>query len=719
MVSSENGKKIDLDKLFSPNSIAIVGASETRHYSQSLIANLRGHGFNDENIYPINPKYETVSEIKCWKGLDELPSVPDAVAILVGHEQVAGVIELAGDIGISAALVIADGYAEESEEGRAAQIALGAKARDSGIALLGPNTLGYLFPSSGAGMWCAGAVSNPLTYGNISVIAQSSGMLNVVVNMFGDRKVGVRSCVSIGNAELIGLPELVTYFAEDTETNVIALIVESIDRPREFVEAVSLAARNKKPVVVLKIGISERGQQNSLAHTGRLSSPNQGWQAVFERYGVCVTSDLDDFVETVTLFRGLVKIDKLVGEGSSGIGVAFATISGGETSLICDIAEQEHLPLADLSSETLASLRLSLAKSTLIGNPLDLQNSRTSRPDAFWESLKAIASDESVDVLAIRFNFSTAPTEGLKSLYKKVIELANSLSVTPLVLSRAYERLDLSWWTLFRELDTTFVLSYRNSIRALSNFNYWLSTLSKVTDIPKAIPSLPSGEPASKSVSMSLSDAQSWLVSSNLPYVPNGIAKDPTGAGELADGMGYPVVVKAVLPDMVHKSDSGGVVLGLLDRESVVQACNEIASRLSGSQGGESLHFEVQKMIDSGIEVIMGMIKDPTWGPLLMVGSGGIYAEVLRDTVWGLPPVTADGARRMLEKLRIWPLLNGARGKDQSDVGTLSQVVAFFSEAIVRDGDWLESIDLNPVIVGSAGNGAFVVDVSIFREDYE
>lgn len=717
MTSFENGPTIDLDKLFSPKSIAIVGASETRHYSQSLIANLRGHGFDEANVYPINPKYETVSGIKCWESLSDLPVVPEAVAILVGHEQVASVIELAGEMGVGSALVIADGYAEETEEGRVAQIELGVLARKSGIALLGPNTLGYLFPSSGAGVWCAGAIPTPLLQGNISVIAQSSGMLNVVIGMFGDRKVGVRACVSIGNAEIVGLPELVTYFAEDSETKVVALVVESIDRPKEFVDALALAHKNKKPIVVLKIGTSERGQQNSVAHTGRLSSPNQGWQAVFERFGVCATSDLDDFIETVTLFGGFIKVDNLLNKGLSGLGVAFATISGGETSLICDIADQESLPLANLSSETLASLRTNLAKSTLIGNPLDLQNSRTTRPEVFWESLRTIASDESVDVLAFRFNFSAKPTQALASLYKKVIELAVSLNVTPLVLSRAYERLDLAWWELFKELDATFVMSYRNAIRGLSKFNIWLSSLSRELVIPKSIPSVPSISSTHKSASMSLSDAHSWLISSELPYVASGIANDPVEAGRLADEMGYPVVVKAVLPDMVHKSDSGGVVLGLSDRGSVIEACNDMAQRLSGIEGGEALHFEVQKMLDSGVEVIMGMIKDPTWGPLLMVGSGGIYAEVLRDTVWDLPPVTKEGAITMLERLRIWPLLNGARGREQCDVDALSQIVASFSEAIVRDSNWLESIDINPVIVGSDGNGAFVVDVSIFRQD--
>ena len=708
----------NLEKLFSPTSIAIVGASETRHYSKSLIGNLSQQGFDTSRIFPINPKYETISGLRCFAALEELEEAPDAVAVLVGHDQVASVIEAAGKIGVGAALVIADGYADEGEEGRLAQVELGDLARQYGIMMLGPNTLGYIHPVSSVGMWCAGTLQTPLKRGGISVVAQSSGMLNVIMGMLGDRQIGVRACVSIGNAAVIGLAELVSHFAEDPETRVIALVVESIDRPKAFVEALGAAQRNRKPVVVLKIGASDRGQLNSIAHTGRLSSPNQGWQAVFRRVGVSEAFDIDDFVETVTLFDGLKKEGVSITK-PSGLGAAFATISGGETSLICDIADREGLKLATLGDDTLASLRNGLNKATLIGNPLDLQNSRTTRPDAFWESLRTLASDDAVDVLAVRLNTSVKPSSALASLYREVIDLVRSAGVVPLVLTRAYERFDLSWWDLFRELDTTLVMSYRNVVVAMARFNSWLSSLDSTGESPEAIPAEAGTSMDESSVALSLSQARKWLSGSGISYVPSGIAEDSAGAASLASELGYPVVVKAVMENMVHKSDVGGVALDLADDGSVIKACLEMSQRFSGGSPAPcgTLRFEVQKMMASGVEIILGMKKDPTWGPLLMVGTGGIYAEILRDTVWDLPPISPETARLTLEKLRIWPVLNGARGRKPADVHALCQLIASFSDALVRDGNWISSMDLNPVIVGSDGSGAYVVDVAMFGDE--
>lgn len=704
----------DLGKLFSPRSVAIVGASESRHYSQSLIANLRQQGFSDSKIFPINPKYETVFGIKCFASLEEIGEVPDVVASLVGHDLVSGVIESAGKLGVGAALVIADGYADEGEEGKKDQMELGNLARSYGIKMLGPNTLGYILPATGAGMWCAGAVQTPLESGGVSVIAQSSGMLNVIMGMLGDRRVGVRACVSIGNAAVIGLPELVGHFAQDPETRVIAMVVESVDRPKEFAEALEAATRNGKAVVALKIGASEKGQQNSVAHTGRLSSPNQGWQSVFERVGVTQAFDIDDFLETATLFDGMKK-ERAEG-GASGLGVAFATISGGETSLICDISDQEGLQLAPISTETLGSLRQTLDKSTLIGNPLDLQNSRTTRPAAFWDSLRTLVSDPSVDVMAIRLNMPLKPSPSLESLYGEIVELIRGAGKVPVVLSRAYERFDLSWWELFSRIDVTFVMSYRNSIKAMARFNRWLEVQRRLGSSPRAIPSETLEISADGSVSLPLSRARKWLGDVGIPYVPGGIADDSAGAAALADQLGYPVVVKAVMPNMVHKSDAGGVVLDLSDQKAVIAACSQMSERLLGGGGGGSLRFEVQKMMDEGVEIILGMKKDPTWGPLLMVGSGGIYAEILRDTIWILPPVSKKEALETLKKLRIWPVLGGARGREPADVDALSQLISSYSEALVRDGAWIDGMDLNPVIVGPKGGGAYVVDVAMFGD---
>lgn len=717
-MNRSEGRKKSIVKLFSPARIAIVGASPNRHYSQSLIANLRQQGFSDSNIFPINPKYEHISGLKCYPTIEDLDDVPDAVAVLVGREQVGSVIESAGKLGVSVALVIADGYADEGESGRLVQVELGDLASQYEIMMLGPNTLGYVCPDANLAMWCAGTLQAPLRDGGISMVAQSSGMLNVIMGMFGDRQIGVRACVSIGNGAVIGVPDLVSYFVDDPSTRVIALLVESIDRPRELLEALEKAKKSQKPVIALKLGASKRGQLNSVAHTGRLSSPNQGWQAAFNRVGVTETFDIDDFVETITLFDGLRKENVNHTIKADDLGVAFATISGGETSLICDIADREGLKLATLGSDTLTSLREGLSKTTLIGNPLDLQNSRTTRPKVFSQSLMTLASDSGVNVLAVRLNMSLMPSTSQVSLYSDVFEIIRSANVVPLVVSRAYERYDEKWWTLFKDFEVTFTLSYQNSIRALSRYSSWITALQLSRTSPSAVPFRSKDASTEDVLSLSPGEVRQWLDDSGLQYVRSAIADSPEDAAAIANELGYPVVVKAAVPNMVHKTEVGGVVLNLLDQKSVIGACARIYESIgTGSEfSTSSLRFEVQKMIPEGIEIILGMKKDPTWGPLLMVGSGGIYAEILKDSVWELPPISQYEAQRTLEKLRIWPSLKGSRGKPPADIEALAKLVSNFSFALVRDGEWLDSIDLNPVIVGPQFSGVHVVDIAVFGD---
>ena len=276
-------RRPDLGFLLAPARVAVVGASDSRHYSRSIIANLRQQGFPDQAIFPVNPRYGTVAGLPCYPSLPDLPSRPDVVAVLVGRNQARPMVEAATAAGAGAALVIADGYAEESAEGQVAQDDLSRLAAAADLAMLGPNTLGYVVPSSGAGMWCAGTLPRPLAPGGTAVLAQSSGMLNLIMSVAGDRRLGIRAAMSVGNGALIGLPELILHFAEDPETTVISLVVESTDRPRALATAMAVARRAGKPVVVLKIGVSDLGRRNAIAHTGRMAGPEQGWSALLER----------------------------------------------------------------------------------------------------------------------------------------------------------------------------------------------------------------------------------------------------------------------------------------------------------------------------------------------------------------------------------------------------------------------------------------------------
>lgn len=703
-------RSVDLRPLLAPRAVAVVGASDTRHYSRSIIANLRQHGYPDSGILPVNPRYESVAGLTCYRSLADLPVSPDVVAVLVGKDQARPMLEAVGEARAGAALVIADGFAEESTEGQAAQDDLARLASAAGIAMLGPNTLGYVIPATGAGMWCAGSLPRPLAPGGIAVLAQSSGMLNLIMSMAGYRRLGIRASMSVGNGAVIGLPELIQHFADDPDTSVIALVVESTDRPRALASALTSAQRAGKPVVVLKIGISELGRRNAIAHTGRMAGPQQGWFALLERVGAIPVRDLDDLMETLALLEGAR--EHAGGAFRRGqLGVAIATISGGETSLICDVSAEEGLTLATPSPATLQSLRAGLNKDSLIGNPLDLQNTRTSRPQVFWESLRTLCADEAVNLLAVRFNLSELPTDELRTVYQQVLETADQEGVATVVLTRAYERLDPAWSEYFRELGTPFVMSYRNAIRALARLSRWVGSAGEPVEEPTGIPAQADGGAGSTTEHESLDAAavMDWLAQGGLPYVASELAATARAAGQAADRLGYPVAVKAIVPGLVHKSDVGGVALGLASREEVERACQSMSDRLTGEAGEPCPSFEIQQMV-SGSEMIVGLVRDPSWGPVIMVGSGGVFAENIADVVWDLPPLSKTRAQAMIERLRGYPLLTGARGRAPADIDALAELVSRFASAVAENPAALQGADLNPVIVGAKGEGVRVVD---------
>lgn len=708
----------DIDKLLAPRTVALVGASEDRHYSRSIISNLRQQGFADAAILPVNPRYPEVAGLPCYPSLAALPTTPDVAALLVGQSRAEPLLREAVAAGSGAALLIADGYAEESAAGSARQHALGELARAAGMALLGPNTLGYVVPATGAGLWCAGTLPAPLVAGGTVILAQSSGMLNLIMGLAGQRLLGVRACVSVGNAEVLGLPELIDHFVADDAATVIGLVVESVDRPRAFAAALARAREAGKPVVVLKIGVSELGRANSLAHTGRMAGPEQGWSALFDRLGVRMVRDLDDLVETLTLFGGVLsRLPERVRRAGA-LGTAFATISGGETSLVCDIAAQEGLPLATLAPDTLAGLRAGLGKESMIGNPLDLQNTRTTRPEVFWDGLRAVCEDENVDALVVRFNLSSRRTPALEDLYRRVADIARASGTMLIVVTRAYEHLDLAWWRFFADLGVPFVLSYRNALRGLAALSDWLAGRTRAVTPPTAVPDVATTGEAPALSTLGPDATRAWLDTAGVPYVPSRTVDDPADAARIAGELGWPVVLKAVAPGLVHKTEMGGVALNLADAETVETAAKTMAVSVSDALGvpPEAVRFEVQRMLGDGVEVIVGAVPDPTWGPMILLGAGGIHAETAGDSVWDLPPISPARAKELLRRLRIWPVLDGARNTPRADVTALAELVAAFSTAVASGGSpggSVGAVDLNPVLVGREGMGAYAVDAAI------
>ncbi len=692
-----------LRDFFAPNGVAIVGASDARHYPQSILENLLRMGYPKERIFPINPRYEHVGGLACYPSLEALPDPVSLAVFTTRRGTIIPLLEEAAQRGVNAAVVLADGYAEEGPEGRRRQEELGRTAESLGIALLGPNTLGYLAPGSGIGVWAAGTLPRPLRRGGVALAFQSSGTLNLMFSLACHRHIGVRAGVSVGNEAVLDIADVLQHFAMDPEVTVIAAFLETTERPQRLATALALARRQGKPVVMLKVGRSDRARRNALAHTGRLASAAGAWDALLDQLGVIQVCDLDELVETAVMFSHRDGI-------SEAGGVGLCTISGGDCSLLSDLAEELSVPVPDVTDATRDVLVRALRKPTLLGNPLDCENLRREDPARFQECIAAFCRDPRLRVVAFRMNLEEEPNDSLRALYRSLIDCAKAASKNAVVLSRAAESLSSAWFQFFEDHGVAFLPSYRTALSSIGHLLTWASSRGRREWLPAAVPATVSS-PGDAGRACSWRETQEWLRRASIPYVRSYLARTPEESGGAAHALGMPVVAKLVGPSLAHKSDAGVVRLGLATEAEVIDACRAMLENLNGEARETVEGFEIQQLIPDGVEMLLGMTRDAAVGPVLLIGMGGVFAETLRDVVLAVPPVSAADALTLIGRLRGAPLLHGVRGGAPVAVSALAELVAAFSQAVVRSDDRIAEIDLNPVLVRR--DGISVVDALI------
>jgi acyl-CoA synthetase (NDP forming) len=695
-----------LREFFSPDGVAIVGASDTRHYPQSILENLQRMGYPKERIFPINPRHPQVGGLACYPSLAAVPGPVSLAVFTTRRETILPMLEEAAQRGVRATVVLADGYAEEGPEGRRRQEELSRKAESLGIALLGPNTLGYLAPGSGVGVWAAGTLPGPMRRGGVALAFQSSGTLNLMFSLACHRHIGIRAGVSVGNEAVLDIADVLEYFAMDAEVTVIAAFLETTERPQRLAAALSLARRRGKPVVMLRVGRSDRARRNALAHTGRLASAAGAWDALLGQLGVILVRDLDELIETAVVFS-----HREGTPAAEGGGVGLCTISGGDCSLLSDLAEELSVPVPDVTEPTRDVLVRALRKPTLLGNPLDCENLRREDPARFQECISAFCRDPRLRVVAFRMNLEQEPNDSLRSLYRSLVDCAKAANKNAVVLSRAAESLSSAWFEFFEDNGVAFLPSYRTALSSVRHLLSWASSGTSAEWLPAAVPARVSS-PGDSSRVWSWKETQEWLRRASIPYVRCQLVRTPEESGGAASALGMPVAAKLVGPSLVHKSDASAIRLGLTTEAEVVDACRAMLRNLGNGEARDTLEgFEIQRMVPDGVEMILGMTRDAAVGPVLLIGMGGVFAEVLHDVALAIPPVSAGEALALIGRLRGAPLLHGARGGSPVAVSALAELVAAFSQAIVRSDDRVAAIDLNPVLVRR--DGVSVVDALI------
>ena len=687
---------LNLDKIFNPHRVAVIGASDSpSSVGYTVLRNLIGSGFRGV-VYPINPKRESVQGIEAHPDISSLPHPPDLAVISTPSTTVPEIVRKCGEVGTRGIVIISAGFREIGQEGRKLERQiLDEQAKFEGMRILGPNCLGIIVP--GISLNASFAAATP-TKGHIGFISQSGALCTSVLDWAIDEGIGFSYFVSVGNMLDVSMADLIDYFGSATETRSIILYIESISEAREFMSAARAFARTK-PIVAFKAGRFTESAQAAASHTGALVGVDSVYAAAFQRAGIERIFQIEDMFDCAELLARQ--------KPARGDRLAIITNAGGPGVMTTDALIDRDGKLAALSEETMAKLNEALPAFWSHGNPVDVLGDAP--PDRFAKALEIVLGDKGVDAVLVILTpqAMTDPTATAHAVGQ--------------VASRAHKPVLAAWMggRMVGEgaqlLTRAGIPTYNTPEKAIRSFMHLVSYARNSTilyETPRDIPVsfhldrqrlrgvfdtiLTEGtEILSENVS------KAFLEAYEIPVTKPHLARSAEEAVLIARRIGYPVVLKIHSPQITHKTDVDGVTLNLSSDEAVVRAFQGMVKTAGQRQPSANiLGVTAQKMVSypNGFELILGAKKDPVFGAVLMVGMGGTAAEVFRDRALGLPPLNESLARRMLESLKSWPLLQGYRGKPAVDIDRLIEIIMRFSY-LVADYPEIREIDVNPLLV--------------------
>jgi acyl-CoA synthetase (NDP forming) len=674
--------------LLRAKSVAIIGASQKGAWPQGIYRNLKGAKFPG-GVYLINPNYQELYGDKCYPSLTDLPEVPEELLILIPTRAVLGVLEEAAKLGSKAATIYTAGFGEgDDEKGKERAQAMKDLCERTGMVICGPNCMGSY--SVGEGLWTFPTATPLLKKGPVGLIFQSGGSLGNWIKGATERGIGFSYAVSSGNEVSLDLVDYLSFLVDDPDTKVITLMVEGIRRPDEFMAVAEQALGKGKPILAVKLGRSEMGKRQAISHTGSLAGADEVFDAVCNRLGLIRCPTLEDLTETTLAF--------IPGRFPKGSRAAIVVNSGGMKGLICDHCDELKTNLAQLSDKTKEAVRPLIPAELAVENPLECGVAGFGDEAGFINIVKLHAEDPGVDLLAIHGELPRGQKRSA-DLFKSVTAATDK---PVLAFGRStYSCLDESR-AFQEEAGMPFLQAIKPTLRALAGLGLYGERKSR-------------GVPKLSAVASNAADLEGENLNALLQRHGIGLPKQAM-AGTAADAavkakeIGFPVAVKLIAAEVIHKTESGAVVLGLKSAEEVQTEGQKLLTKTLGRG-----HLLIQEMVQ-GTEVLIGARTDPQYGPFLMVGLGGIFVAVLKDVSMRLLPIDEREARAMLKELRGYKVLEGVRGQGPRDVDALVKAMVGLSDIFAAHRHHLSDMEINPIMVRAQGRGAAAVDVRLVRK---
>jgi acyl-CoA synthetase (NDP forming) len=698
MSSSTGSRFSGLTPLLAPRSVAVLGASsDPTRISGRPIAYMRAQGFQG-GLYPINPNRAEVQGLKAYPSIADLPETPDVAIVAVAAEVAAPAVEELGKKGVKAIVMFTAGFAEMDESGEIAQAKMVATARSYGMRILGPNCLGVFdarrayyatFSSSFDSGW-------PVP-GRIGIASQSGAYGTHLYTLARNRGIGASLCVMTGNEADVTVGECIGWLAENPEVDVIAVYAEGIREAPGLIAALEAARAAKKPVVMQKVGRSELGTKAAKSHTASIAGDDAVTEAVMAEFGVYRARNSEEMLDIAhTATRKIYPAGNTLG---------VITVSGGAGVLISDVAESLGLAMPEMPAATQKRLR-DLVPFCAPRNPVDATaqvSNDVTLVKTFTESMVRDGGYSSV----LGFFSMTASSRRWPSIREQLnavkTENPDRLYVLSVIAPPAgRDELEADGWVVHEDPTRAVV-----AIDAMGRFGKAFAggALAPAPTVPTV--TLPAKTPSE-------AEAKRLLAGAGIASAPETECATVEQAVAAAEKFGYPVVMKILSRDILHKSEIGGVLLDVSDANAVREGFALLLDRAKTAVPGAKLDgVLVAKQLKGGVECILGIHRDPVFGPMAMFGLGGIFVEILKDVVFRRCPFGTDVAEDMIRSIKGAPLLLGARGRKKTDVKALAETLARLSAFAAAAGPRLQSIDINPIFAMPEGEGAFAVDAVI------
>jgi len=696
--------KTALDALMRPESVAIVGASsDPTKIGYTVVNNIIKGGYLGK-IYPVNPKASEILGHKTYPSLQDIPGPVDAAVITVPAKLVLSVVDDAGKKGVKGLIIISSGFGEVGNKDLEAELVL--KAKEYGIRILGPNIVGTL--SNAEKLNASFAPLLPLV-GKGALVSQSGALLIALDMATFTRKVGLEKLISIGNMSDVDFADLVEWLDKDDATSCISLYIEGFKDGRKFME---VAKKAKKPVIALKAGVSAHGAAAAASHTGSLAGAAKVYGAAFQQAGVVQATDLNNLFD---LSLALSLQPPMIGDN-----LVIITNGGGVGVLATDAAEKYDLPLKFVPKDVQDELKKHMPEFGSAKNPVDLTG--MAGYDWYHDSVKFAYSHDWTQGLVVLYceTAMTNPMEIAEGIKKAIVDsgIKNKPVIVSFVGGEKSEK--AMQWLVANEIPAYSAPDL--AVHAISALREYARMKEIVTEqeetlnnIDKAL-ALKVIKKAREDGRDSLTEieAKEVFTAYGLPTTITKLAKSEEDAVLLANEIGYPIVMKIVSPEILHKSDAGGVKVNIKDDVSCREAYITILKNAKAYKSDANIHgVAIQEMAPWGTEVILGSINDATFGPTMMFGLGGIFVEVLKDVTFRVAPVSKKSALRMIEEIRGAPILKGVRGEEPRDRIVLAETISRYAHMIVDLRDQISESDANPVLVYQEGKGLKVVDARI------